>query len=123
MREIVSTKGRTLRWETVSYPMVLEVVEGTIESRIINLLLETYPATVEDIRRELKVRPSELERALKRLAVRGIVELETLPDRTYVRLLRMDFSFSGLKESQRRRVKHRGKKRERPKDYDGPMFA
>ena len=103
--------------------MVVEVLEGSLESRIIHVLLEMYPVTVVDLRRELKVHPSVLERHLKGLAVRRIVELEPLPDRTFVRLLRYDFSFVGRKESQRKRVKTRGKKPEKPKDYEGPMFA
>ncbi len=102
--------------------MVVEVLEGTLESRVIHLLLEMYPATVADIKRELKVRPGLLERTLKALATRGIVELDPLPGRTFVRLLRADFSFVGRKESQRRRVKHHGKKAPKPKDYEGPMF-
>jgi DNA-binding transcriptional ArsR family regulator len=103
--------------------MVIQVVEGTVESRILHLLLEMYPVTVRDLERELSLRDDVLERALKRLVARGIVEVEPLSDRTYVRLIRRDFSFSGLKPSQRRRVRHHGGKREKPKDYDGPMFG
>jgi len=102
--------------------MVLEMREGTLESRIVHLLLEMYPVTAADIERELKARPGLLDRTLKALALRGVVELERLPDRTYVRLLRFDFAFVGRKESQRRRVKHRGRKPEKPKEYQGPMF-
>ena len=103
--------------------MVIVVEEGTIESRILHLLMEMYPATVRDVERELKVRPDRLDRALKGLALRGIVELDPLPGRTYVRLLRSDFSFVGRKESQRKRVKHHGRKPGTPKDYEGPMFG
>lgn len=103
--------------------MVLEMVEGTLESRVVHLLIEMYPVTVNDLARELKVRPALLDRTLKGLVSRGIVELEPLPGRTYVRLLRGDFAFVGRKASQRRRVKHRGGKREKPKDYEGPMFG
>ena len=103
--------------------MVVEVLEGSLESRVIHLLLEMYPVTAADLGRELKVRPTLLDRTLRALALRGVVEFEPLPDRTYVRLLRFDFEFVGRKESQRKRVKHTGRRPEKPKDYEGPMFG
>ena len=103
--------------------MVIEVLEGTLESRIIHLLLEMYPATTKDLERELKVSPALLDRALKGMASRELVELEPLPGLTYVRLLRYDFRFVGTKVSQRKRVRHHGKKPEEPKGYEGPMFG
>jgi DNA-binding MarR family transcriptional regulator len=101
-------------------PLVIK--EDTVEARILHILLEAYPVTVKDIEWELKVGPARVQRTLKALASRGIIELEKLPDKTYVRLLRSDISFIGRKPSQRRRVKHRGKKR-KTDDYDGPMFG
>ncbi len=103
--------------------MVLVLEEGTIDARIVRLLMEMYPCTVRDLERELRARADVLDRALKGLATRGVVELDPIPGRTYVRLLRSDFSFVGRKESQRKRVKHHGRKPETPKDYDGPMFG
>ena len=103
--------------------MVVEVLDGTLEARIIHLLLEMYPATTKDLERELKVKATLLDRTLKGMVSRGLVELEPLPDRTYVRLLRYDFQFEGTKVSQRKRVRHHGKKPEEPKDYEGPMFG
>jgi len=103
--------------------MVVEVLEGTLEARIIHLLLEMYPATTKDLERELKVKGTLLDRALKGMVSRGLVELEPLPDLTYVSLVRYDFQFMGMKVSQRKRVRHHGKKPETPKDYQGPMFG
>ncbi len=103
--------------------MVVEILEGTLESRVLHLLLEMYPATKRDLERELKVKPAILDRTLKAMVSRGLIEVEPLPDRTYVRLLRYDFQFSGVKVSQRKRVRHHGKKPEKPKDYEGPMFG
>lgn len=103
--------------------MTVELVDGTIEARIVRLLLEMYPATLEDVRRELKARADLVDRTVKGLVRRGLVELEVLPDRTYVRLLRTDFAFLGRKESQRKRVRHRGRGPAKPKDYEGPMFG
>lgn len=103
--------------------MVLEIIEATLEARVIHLLLEMYPATVEDIRRELKARQDLLDRTLAGMVANGIVELEPLPDRTYVRLIRFDFAFVGRNVSQRKRVKHHGRPPSERKDYDGPMFG
>jgi len=101
----------------------VELLEGTLEARIVHLLLEMYPVTVEDLRRELRARADLLARTLTTMEKRGLVELEPLPDRTYVRLARMDFSFIGRKVTQQRRVKHSGKRPEKAKDYEGPMFG
>jgi DNA-binding MarR family transcriptional regulator len=103
--------------------VTIQLVEGTPESRIVRLLLEMYPVTTKDLERELNLRADVLERTLKGLLARGIVEVEPLPDRTYVRLLRRDFAFSGLNPSQHRRVRHHGGKADESKDYDGPMFG
>ena len=101
----------------------MEILDGTLEARIVHVLLEMYPVTVEDLRRELSARKDVLERTLAVMARRGLVELERLPDRTYIRLARMDFTFVGRKETQRKRVKHSGRKPGKPKDYEGPMFG
>ncbi len=101
-------------------PLVIE--EDTLEARVLHILLEAYPVTLEDLEYELKIAPSRIQRVLKGLITRGIVELEKLPDRTYIRLLRTDLSFVGRKPSQRRRVRRHGKKEE-TEDYDGPMFG
>lgn len=103
--------------------MVVELVEGTVEARIVRLLLEMYPATTDDVKRELKMRVDTMERALKALAARGIVELDPLPGRTFVRLLRTDFAFLGRKESQRKRVRRKGRTPKKTKEYEGPMFG
>ncbi|HKZ48781.1 MAG TPA: transcriptional regulator [Thermoplasmata archaeon] len=75
-----------------------------------------------DLEFELKIPAERLLRTLKALQSRGIVDLETLQEKTFVRLLRQDFSFIGRQVTQRRRVKRTGD-RGRPKDYEGPMFG
>ncbi len=103
--------------------MAIEVLHGSLEERILRFLLEVYPVTVEDLGRELKVKRERLDRILKSFVQRGIVELEPLPDKTFIRLLRSDFHFTGIKASQRRRYKQTGGKKNVTEDYDGPMFA
>ena len=102
---------------------MIEITTGTLEDRIVKLLQKTYPITVEDIKKELNVSKEIVLRALKKFQMKGIVKLEPLPDRTYVRLLRHDFSFVG-KKRQRKFIKHRsGRKKQEPEEYDGIMYS
>lgn len=103
--------------------MPVEVLHGSLEERVLKYLLEAYPVTVEDLERELKVNRDRLDRLMKSFLQRGIVELEPLPDRTYIRLLRSDFHFTGIQPTQRRRYKQSGGKKQTGKDYEGPMYA
>lgn len=101
---------------------MIEITSGTLEERIIKLLQKTYPITVEDIKKELNVSKDIILRALKKVQMKGIVKLEPLPDKTYVRLLRHDFSFIG-KKRQRKFIKHRsGRKKQEPEEYEGIMY-
>jgi hypothetical protein len=102
---------------------MIEITTGTLEERIIKLLKKTYPIAVKDISSELNVSKDKILRTLKKFQMKGIVRLEPLPDKTYVRLLRFDFSFIG-KKHQRKFIKHRtGKKKQDPDDYDGIMYS
>lgn len=98
--------------------MMIEIERSSLEARIIEVLLEVYPITIAELREELSLSEKVLEMALKRLQTRGIIALEPLPDKVYIRLLRRDFHFIGRKATQRRPIKRIGRKRE-GKDYDG----
>lgn len=101
---------------------MIEIITGTIEERIIKLLLETYPITVSDIGKKLHLSKSAVMRELKKFQIKGVVRLEPLPDKIYVRLLRRDFSFIG--KQQRKFAKHHSKvKKQESKDYDGMMYS
>lgn len=102
--------------------MPIEIPQGTMEERILKRLLEVYPITLEELRYDLKVSEKVMMRTIKALVLRGIIELEELPDKTFIRLLRRDFLFVGRKATQMRRVKRKGA-RKKPKEYDGPMFG
>lgn len=60
---------------------------SALEIRIVRFLGENYPVTVVELRKALSVRQDTLTRTLKSLVVKGVIELEPLPDKTYVRLL------------------------------------
>ena len=102
--------------------MPIEIESDSLEARLLRILLKTYPITVSDLKWDLKVSGGILDRTLKALQSRGIIELEVLPDKTYVRLLRTDIAFVGRKATQRKRFKHKGK-RSGKQEYDGMMFG
>ena len=85
---------------------MIEITGGTIEEQIIKILQKKYPVTIEDIKSELHLSTENILRVLNQFQVKGIVQLEPLPDKTYVRLLRRDFKFVS-KKRQRKFIKHR----------------
>jgi hypothetical protein len=101
---------------------MIEVERGTLEARIIEILLEVYPITISDLRDELAISEKSLERGIKGLQSRGIIQLEPLPDKVFIRLLRRDFHFIGRKVTQRKPLKRSGK-RSKGKDYDGYAYG
>jgi len=102
---------------------MIEINYGTFEERIIKLLQKTYPITVEEIQNKLKLSALVVLRVLKKLQIKRIVRLEPLSDKTYVRLLRHDFSFVNRKR-QRKSIKlHTEGKLEENEKYDGMMYT
>ena len=102
---------------------MIEIVNGTREEQIIKLLQKIYPITISDIEKKLHLSRKMILRVLQKFQVKGIVQLEPLSNKTYIRLLRNDFSFVG-KKRQRKFIKHHsGKKKQEPEDYDGIMYS
>ncbi|UCF50703.1 MAG: HTH domain-containing protein [Thermoplasmatales archaeon] len=101
---------------------MIEITTGTLEEQIIKILQKTYPITIKEIKNKLNVSRDMVIRSLKKFQMKGIVRLEPLPDKTYVRLLRHDFSFIG-KKRQRKFIKHRTGKKMQTDDYDGIMYS
>ena len=101
---------------------MIEIITGTLEERIIKLLQKTYPITVKEIKTKLNISNEITLRTLKKLQIKGILVLDILPDKTFVRLLRHDFSFVG-KKRQRKFKKHKSSKKLQKKEYDGNMFG
>jgi hypothetical protein len=102
---------------------MIEIVNGTLEEQIIKLLQKIYPITISDIEKKLHVSRKMILRVLQKFQVKSIVQLEPLSNKTYIRLLRNDFSFIG-KKRQRKFIKHHsGKKKQEPEDYEGIMYS
>jgi len=101
---------------------MIEITNGTLEERVIKLLQKIYPITIKDLKNKLNISEKVILRTLKKLQFKDIVQLDILPDKIYVRLLRNDFSFVGKKQ-QKKFIKHRsGKKIQRTQPYNGDMY-
>ena len=100
---------------------MIEITNGTIQERIIKILQKTYPVTVDDINNSLNISKSMIERVLQQLQVKGIIQMDILPGKTYIRLLRNDFSFIG-RERQKKFIKRRTGKKPKKTDYEGIMY-
>lgn len=101
---------------------MIEITRGTHEERIIKILQKTYPITIDQMKNKLNLSKEIILRVLKKFQTKGIVKLEPLSDKTYVRLLRHDFSFIG-KKRQRKFIKHHKNKKQEPEEYDGIMYS
>ena len=102
---------------------MIEITTGTLEEQVIKLLQKTYPITISDLQKQIHVSKKTIIRILQKLQVKGIVQLEPLPDKTYIRLLRNDFSFIGKKRQKKFIKHHSGKKKQDSKNYEGIMYS
>jgi predicted ArsR family transcriptional regulator len=85
---------------------MIEIIGGTREEQIIKLLQKIYPITIEDLEKRLHLSQGAIMRVLQKLQVKGIVQLEPLPDSTYIRLVRHDIKVVS-KKHQKKFIKHR----------------
>ena len=93
--------------------MPIEIKTGTNEELVIRLLMARYPITDREVAKELGLKLEVVQRILKALAQQGIVALEPLEDRTYIRLMRRDFRFIGRSVTQKKALKHSSGRRGR----------
>jgi DNA-binding MarR family transcriptional regulator len=102
---------------------MIEIKRGTLEEQIIKILQKTYPITVKEITDRLHLSEKNVIRTLQKLQTKGIVQLEPLSDKIFIRLLRNDFKVIG-KKRQRKFIKHhKNKKKTETKEYDGMMYS
>jgi len=102
---------------------MIEIVKGTLEERVIRLLQKNYPITLKEIQSSLHLSKNNVLRVLNKLQAKGIVQLEPLPGKTYIRLLRNDFSFVGRKRQRKFLKHHKEQKNNETEEYDGVMYS
>ncbi len=103
--------------------IMIEIKGGTIEEKIIKQLQKKYPISIKDLEEKIHISRVRIIRVLQRFQVKGIVQLESLPDKTFVRLIRSDFKFV-TKKRQRKFIKHRhAKKQYQAPEDDSIMYS
>lgn len=103
---------------------MIEIDSGSIDAQIIKILQKKYPVTVDDIEQDLSLSHDRILRVLNQLHVKGIIRLEPLPDKIFVRLLRHDIKFIG-KKRQKKFIKHHRQQRSfkvKSDDHDDIMY-
>ena len=102
---------------------MIDIVRGSLEEQIIKVLQKTYPITTFELALRLRVSQKNVERILKKFQIKGIIKLDILPDKIYVRLLRNDFLFIGSTQ-QKKIIKHNSKtKKEENGHYNNIMYT
>jgi DNA-binding Lrp family transcriptional regulator len=100
---------------------MIEINRDSLEGRILATLLTKYPVTASELRKMLKVREHTLNKSLAELVQRGIIGKDILSDKVYLRLLREDISFVGLKPKQKRGIVKKAEKK-KTAEYSGMMY-
>jgi len=99
---------------------MIQLKKGSLEARI----AESLGCRVVEksaLAKSLRVKESVLDESLKKLSLMGLVGLDALPDKTFVRLLRDDHAIYGVKPTQKRGLV-KGRRRVKPREYEGVMF-
>ena len=89
---------------------MIEITGGTLEEKIIKQLQKTYPITIKDLEEKIHISRLRIIRVLQQLQINGIVQLESLSDKTYIRLLRYDIKFV-TKKRQKKFINHKHHKK------------
>lgn len=97
----------------------MKVKVDALQARIISILKDWYPITVEELRDELSLPSGVLERSLKSLMVKGVVQLEPLSDKTYIRLLVPEVELEKEVQGHKKAIPRPGQRR---KDQDDIMY-
>lgn len=102
---------------------MIEITRGTQEEQIIKILQKTYPITIKEVAKQIHLSEKQVKWVLNQLQIKGIVKLDPLSDKTYIRLIRYDFRFVG-KKRQRKFIKHnKAPKKQEKEEYDGIMYS
>lgn len=102
---------------------MIEIKKDTLDERILKILINRYPVKSSELRNELGVKESIIQNSLNKLCQKKIIELEILPDETFIRLIRSDLSFRGINPVQKRGVIQKRTKREKVDEYEGMMYG
>ncbi len=101
----------------------MQIKTDSLEERILRILLQKYPVTINEIQEEIGVNEEKLKRILKALQTRGVIMLDVLPDETFVRLISPNLSFIGQSQVQKKSLKRKTGKKKNGKEVNKMMYA
>jgi len=94
-----------------------------MEERIIKLIQKNYPITIKEIAERIGVGIEKVKMEIIKLQKKGIVDVDILPDKTFVRLIRYDIRFFGERNQYRFIKKKKEKVKGRKNNGDEIMYA
>ena len=83
---------------------MIEIKKNSLEERILKILMNRYPVKLSELRTELGIKESIIKESLNKLCRKKIIELESLPDETFIRLIRRDLRFHGINPVRKRGI-------------------
>ncbi|MBC7129056.1 MAG: winged helix-turn-helix transcriptional regulator [Thermoplasmatales archaeon] len=101
----------------------MDIEIGTIEERIIKILQEKYPITAAELSKKIGIPEEKLIFELNKLQSRGIIILEPLPDKIFIRLIRFDIRFVGRRRQYKFIKKKKIKFKEEKEKKDDMMYS
>ena len=96
-----------------------QILADSIEGRVLRHLEKNYPITITELEKALKSR--DLSSVMRNLERSGLVELETLPDKTYIRLTGKSRKYLGIKANQIKKMKKMQEKA-KSEDFDNKGY-
>jgi len=104
--------------------MAREVTGGSARDRILRLLGERYPVTVDEVALALGLRADTTRLEVKRLQAQGLVVVERLGGTSYVALSGAGFRVVGLSPADAAALRKKGKLPPTPpRPEDDPAFG
>jgi len=95
--------------------MPIQIDSDNLEARLLKLLMKGENITLKEAAKELNVSTRKLERVVKSLVSKGIISIDELPDKKYLRLERSDIQFHGTNPSQEKTLKRKRSKKPKEK--------
>ncbi len=71
----------------------MKELTNKLQERIIKILMKRYPITTDEIVNEIRMRKDVVQNEIKKLESEGVIALEILSDKIFVRLLKDTLCF------------------------------
>ncbi|MCD6512425.1 MAG: transcriptional regulator [Thermoplasmata archaeon] len=103
---------------------MIEIEKGSMAERIVKTVQKDYPVTIKEIASKLGVSVNKVTMEIIKLQKRGIVDIDILPDKKFVRMIRFDIVFVGRQRQYKLiKKKKRNVDEDREDDKDDIMYS